>query len=77
MGWVKVRVKVLGLGLVRLRVRWRLLRHGGTLLPTQPHAFLHDLQDCTIPAPLFCSCNVGIITLPLLSLLPPLFLARS
>lgn len=75
MGCVKVRV--LGLGLVGLRVRWRLLQHGGTLLPTQPHAFLRDLQDCTTSAPLFCSCNVGIITLPLLSLLPPLFLARS
>lgn len=45
----------------------------GPRFPLKPHAFLRDLQDFTISMPLFCSCNVGIITLPLLSLLPPLF----
>lgn len=56
-----------GEGMEVTMARW------GPWFPLKPHAFLHDLQDFTISMPLFCSCNVGIITLPLLSLLPPLF----
>lgn len=45
--------------------------------PLEPHAVLCDLEDFTIPVPRFCSCNMGIITLPPLSLLPTLLLAHS